>query len=151
MTVRLPSKLVKLDRSIAYLLHRAEQHATDIFQREMGSLGLTRPQFTLLLTVSRNSGLSQKELSSLTGLDQSTLGNLAIRLEEGGLLVRRRKTGSPRGMILELTRKGKTTLDRSKTLAANADRVILHSIPHEERRIVLNALMTWSAKAGDAD
>ena len=149
MTVRLPSKLVKLDRSIAYLLHRAEQHATDIFQREMGSLGLTRPQFTLLLTVSRNPGLSQKELSSLTGLDQSTLGNLAIRLEEGGLLVRRRKAGSPRGMILELTRKGKITLDRSKTLAANADRAILHSIPHEERRMVLSALMTLSAKAGD--
>ncbi len=146
MTVRLPRKLAKLDRSVAYLLHRAEQHATDSFQKELSALGLTRPQFTLLLTISLNPKLSQKELSSLTGLDQSTLGNIAGRLEEHGLLTRPRKPGSPRGVMLALTRKGKNSLEKARTQAANVDRSLLHAIPHDERRIVLNALMTWSLK-----
>lgn len=144
MTVRLPRRLTKLDRSAAFLLHRAEQLATGTFNKELVKLDLTRPQFTLMLTISLHPKLSQKEISARTGLDQSTLGNMAGRLEERGLLVRSRKPGSPRGFMLSLSRKGNNLLEKARTLAANADRALLYSIPHEERRIVLNALMNWS-------
>lgn len=146
MTVRLPRRLVKLDRSLAYLLHRAEQLATETFSKELAKLDLTRPQFTLMLTISLNPKLSQKEISALTGLDQSTLGNIAARLEERGLLARSRKPGSPRGFMLALTRKGNNRLEKARTLAANVDRKLLHAVPQDERRIVLGALQTWSQK-----
>lgn len=146
MTVRMPRKLARLERSIAYLLHRSEQLATNAFNTELAALGLTRPQFTLLLTISLHPKSSQKDMSALTGFDQSTLGNVTTRLEERGLVLRTRKPGSPRGFLLSLTRKGNNALDKAKTLAANADRELLHAIPHDERRIVLNALMTWSGR-----
>ncbi|PLX45866.1 MAG: hypothetical protein C0605_00295 [Hyphomicrobiales bacterium] len=144
MTVRLPRKLARLDRSPVYLVHRTQQLATEIFNRELAVLDLTRPQFTLLMTISLHPKLSQKQISARTGIDQSTLGQMAARLEQRGLLQRARRPGSPRGLMLALTRKGTTLLEKAKTLAANADRNLLHTVPPAERRIVMNALTAWS-------
>ncbi len=144
--VRLPRELGKLDRSMAHLLHRAQQLATEVFREEMGRIGLTRPQFSFLLTVSRQPGLGQKELAAKMGADTSTIAEIAARMEACGYITRAPRQGSPRGVCLHLSPAGKRRLKRARRAAANADRFLLHLFPSEDRRAVLTGLMRLSAE-----
>ncbi len=147
-SVRLPKELVKLDRSMAHLLHRAQQLATEIFREEMGSIGLTRPQFAFLLSILRNPGLGQKELAAQMGADTSTIAEIAARMEACGYISREPRPGSPRGVQLDLTLAGKRRLKRARQAAARADRVLLHLFPAGDRRAVLTGLMNLSDEMG---
>jgi len=143
-SVRLPRELRKLDRSMVYLLHRAQQLATDVFRGEMGAIGLTRPQFSFLLSLLQSPGLGQKELAAKMGTDSSTIAEIAARMDSCGYITRMRRPGSPRGVSLELTPAGKRKIRRAQLAAARADRNLLHIFPVEERRSILNGLMRLS-------
>ncbi len=142
--VRLPRELKKLDRSMAYLLHRAQQLAREIFREEMGAIGFTRRQFTFLLTLSNNPGLSQKELAAEMGTDTSTIAELSRRMETMGLVIRERRPSGPRGFSLSLTLSGKRRLKNARLAAARADRALLKIFPAPDQRAVLNGLMAMS-------
>ena len=140
--VRLPNELKRLDRSVTYLLHRADQLATGYFREEMGALGLTRARFTALLALARTPGLNQKQLAIATGIDTSTLTELIRRLEEQKLIARKRQDGSRRGYALLLTASGKRKLKNARASAAMADRRIMTTIDKADRRTLLECLMT---------
>jgi DNA-binding MarR family transcriptional regulator len=140
--VRLPNELKKLDRSVTYLLHRADQLATGYFREEMGALGLTRARFTALLALARKPGLNQKQLAIATGIDTSTLTELIRRMEEQKLIARKRQDGSRRGYALSLTASGKRKLKNARASAAMADRRIMTAIDKTDRRVLLDCLMT---------
>ncbi|HHK73719.1 MAG TPA: MarR family transcriptional regulator [Rhizobiales bacterium] len=143
-SVRLPSELGKLDRSMAHLLHRAQQLATEVFREEMGRIGLTRPQFSFLLTISRQPGLGQKELAAQMGADTSTIAEIASRMEACGYITREPRPGSPRGVCLHLSPAGKRRLKRARRAAASTDRFLLHLFPAKDRRAILTGLMRLS-------
>ena len=85
------SKDVKqLSRSPYHLLKRAAQYAAHIYMGEVGKSGLTQRQFTVLLAVDQNDGISQTALVKMTGIDRSTLADLVARLLAQGYLQRRR-------------------------------------------------------------
>ncbi len=140
--VRLPNELKKLDRSVTYLLHRADQLATGYFREEMGAIGLTRARFTALLALARKPGLNQKQLAIATGIDTSTLTGLIRRMEEQKLITRKRQHGSRRGYALILTTSGKRKLKNARASAAMADRRIMTAIDKADRRVLLDCLMT---------
>ncbi len=143
-SVRLPRELKKSDRSMTYLLHRAQQLARDIFREEMGVIGFTRRQFTFLLTLSNHPGLSQKELAAEMGADVSTIAELSQRMEAMGLIIRERRPSSPRGFNLTLTLSGKRRLKNARLAAARADRALLKIFPAQDQRAVLTGLMAMA-------
>ncbi len=133
---------------MAHLLHRAQQLATEIFREEMGTIGLTRPQFAFLLSILRGPGLGQKELAAQMGADTSTIAEIAARMEACGYITREPRQGSPRGVRLDLTLAGKRRLKRARQAAARADRILLHLFPARDRRAVLTGLMHLSDEMG---
>ena len=66
----------QLSRSPYHLLKRAAQYAAYIYQGEVGKAGLTQRQFTVLIAVDQNEGVSQTALVKMTGIDRSTLADL---------------------------------------------------------------------------
>ena len=56
----------QLSRSPYHLLKRAAQYAAHIYQGEVGKSGLTQRQYTVLLSVDQNEGLSQTSLVKMT-------------------------------------------------------------------------------------
>ena len=66
----------QLERSATHLIHRAGQCATDIFQVEARSSGLTPRQFAVLMTIAEEEGLTQTDLVDRTGIDRSTLADI---------------------------------------------------------------------------
>ena len=87
----------RLNQSPTHLLHRAGQCAEDIFAAEVKVGGLTSRQFAVLVAVAHNEGLSQTDLVDCTGIDRSTMAEIARRMQRKGLLQRRRtrKTRAP--------------------------------------------------------
>ena len=95
------------------------------FERECLEVGLSLPQYRLLLFVRRGPQRAA-ELAAQAAVRRPTLTALVDGLEKEGLLVRRAVEGDRRGIRLELTTKGADTVDRAEQhLGALLERVLV--------------------------
>ncbi len=122
-----------LSKSPIHLLHRAGQCAADIFTAEMAGLDLTPRQFAVLLTVSKNEGLSQTDLVMLTGIDRSTLADIVRRMLKKGLLQRRRTREDARAYAVKLTDEGMRILAEALPKVQSVDERILKALTPEQQ------------------
>jgi len=123
----------RLARSPIHLLHRAGQCAGEIFLIEMGSGEITPRQYTVLVTVSLNEGLSQTDLVEQTGIDRSTLADIVRRMLKKGLLLRRRTKADARAYAIRLTEEGWRALKAADPVAKRVDERILAALPGQQR------------------
>jgi DNA-binding MarR family transcriptional regulator len=122
-----------LDRSPIHLLHRAHQAASDVFRGEVGIDGLTPRQLAILLAVSENEGLSQTDLVERTGIDRSTLADIARRLIRRRLLTRRRTKDDARTYAVKLTDEGSRVLRTVAPQTKAVDERVLNALPPARR------------------
>src|ERR1700752_3133226 len=115
----------QLSRSPYHLLKRAAQYAAYVYQGEVGKAGLTQRQFTVLIAVDQNDGVSQTALVKLTGIDRSTLADLVARLIAQGYLQRRRTKEDARTNMVRITAAGKKALKMAQPGAEEVDKAIL--------------------------
>jgi DNA-binding MarR family transcriptional regulator len=87
------------------------------------TLGLTYPQYLVMLALWEESPLQLKDLGERLHLDSGTLTPLLKRLEGAGLVIRRRDDADERRLFLELTQKGRALRSKAEaipgTLRAN--------------------------------
>ena len=143
-----------LNKSAYHLLRRAWQYAGDLYAKEVGDVGLTHRQFTVLLAVAQNEGASQTDLVGLTGIDRSTLADLVGRLIKRGMLQRKRTKEDARANSIKLTAAGKRALKTVQPGAVSADRKLMRVLPTERRKEFLAALTQISdalEEFGEAD
>lgn len=126
-----PIKLVS--SSTTHLLHRAGQHAEDLFARSIGDLGITARQFVVLSVVDGLEDPSQTSLCEISGIDRSTLADIVRRLVSRGLLSRRRTRQDARMYAVRITPEGKTVLDKAIPIARQVDAVLLEALTPEQR------------------
>jgi DNA-binding MarR family transcriptional regulator len=130
-----------LDRSPIHLLHRAGQCAGEIFHTEMPG-DLTPRQLAVLVTVAQNEGLSQTGLVERTGIDRSTLADIARRLTKKGLLQRRRTKEDARAYAVKLTDEGRRVLRVAEPSGKRVDARVLNVLPSGHRESFMAALRT---------
>ena len=135
---------VALERSPSHLLHRALQHALDIYGEEAGAGAPTQRQFAVLSAVARNEGLTQTDLVRATGIDRSTLADLVARMIGKGLLARERSTADGRANTVRLTPAGRAALRATAPRVAAADEKILSMVPARARDSFLTTLLALS-------
>lgn len=90
----------------SFLLAQIGAHAAARFAQRISELDLTPPQAGLLRLVAQNPGQSQQVLAQQLGVPASRLVPLVDRLEERGLIERRRNPGDRRHYALYLTEEG---------------------------------------------
>ena len=117
-----------------HLLRRAQQVAVELYLAEVGEAGPTPQQFALLVSVARHPGASQIELVRLSGIDRSTLAEMARRLVARGLLARRRARGDGRAYSLRITRAGHAFITEAAPGVVRAQERILALLPAARRR-----------------
>src|SRR5438309_5919299 len=98
--------LLALDRQVCYALAVAAREVIALYRPVLEPLGLTHPQYLVMLALWQRGPLSVKELSGLLQLDPGTLSPLLKRLEAAGLLRRERDAKDQRNLALALTEKG---------------------------------------------
>lgn len=109
------AKSLKLDDQLCFSIYAASHAFTRFYKPLLEPLGLTYPQYLVLLTLWESDGLPLKAIGSRLGLDSGTLTPLLKRMEEAGLLTRTRDRADERQVIVQLTGKGK----RLEAKAAN--------------------------------
>lgn len=101
-----------------FMLRRAHQISVSLFVEECA--GMTTTQYGVLLILRCCEGLDQIGLSKRVGLDRSTTGLVAKKLEDDGLVVRVEDPKDRRRKIIVLTAKGERRLEQIREGAARA-------------------------------
>jgi DNA-binding MarR family transcriptional regulator len=140
-----------LDRSPSHLLHRALQRALDIYADEFGATAITQRQYAVLAAAAEHEGATQADLVRSTGIDRSTLADMATRMIAKGLLERERSTLDARANAVSLTDTGRAALDDAKPRMAAADARLLKLIGGHGRRNTFVDLLRDLVKKGDAE
>ncbi|MFZ2511247.1 MAG: MarR family transcriptional regulator [Gordonia sp. (in: high G+C Gram-positive bacteria)] len=113
-TVELEGNPLLLDRQVCFALAVCNRSVLKIYRRLLEPLGLTHPQYLVMLALWEDSPLSVKQVGGLLQLDSATLSPLLKRLEAGGLIERRRSDDDERSVLVLLTESG--TKLRTKAL-----------------------------------
>ena len=97
----------KLDRQVCFALYSASRAATAVYRPLLDELGLTYPQYLVMLVLWEQDPRGVKELGEELGLDSGTLSPLLKRLEALGLVERRRSGEDERRVAIHLTTAGR--------------------------------------------
>ena len=97
---------LRLDRQVCFALSVAARSVVALYRPVLEPMGLTHPQYLVMLALWERSPRSVKDLSSALALDPGTLSPLLKRLETAGLVRRRRDADDERSVVVSLTKAG---------------------------------------------
>lgn len=98
---------LSLDLQLCFALYSASLAMTKLYKPLLDRLGLTYPQYLVMLVLWENDGITVSQLGERLSLDSGTLTPLLKRLEAAGRIQRLRDTGDERRVLLTLTAAGR--------------------------------------------
>ena len=96
-----------LEHQLCFALSVASRSVVGAYKPVLEKLGLTHPQYLVMLALWEREPRSVTALASALALDSGTLSPLLKRLEVAGLLTRRRVPGNERTLAITLTDEGR--------------------------------------------
>lgn len=96
-----------LDNQLCFALYSASLAMTKLYKPLLDELGLTYPQYLVMLVLWESDGLMVSELGQRLSLDSGTLTPLLKRLEAAGLVNRLRAVDDERRVHIHLTAAGR--------------------------------------------
>ncbi|MET9681310.1 MarR family winged helix-turn-helix transcriptional regulator [Streptomyces coeruleorubidus] len=97
---------LRLDQQICFSLHAASRAFNGVYRGILNDLGLTYPQYLVMLVLWEHDELPVKKLGEHLRLDSGTLSPLLKRLEAAGLVRRERSARDERSVEIRLTEEG---------------------------------------------
>ncbi len=134
------SPAYRLEDQIGFVLRRAHQRATSIFNAAMQEFSVTPTQFAALAKLHDLGTVSQNELGRLTAMDPATIWGVVSRLIKRGYVAQSVDARDARLVILELTTEGETATAAMKSVAADVSRCTLEPLTAEEEALLLGLL-----------
>ena len=110
------NELLKLDNQLCFMLYACSRALTKKYRPLLDNLGLTYPQYLVMLVLWEGDGIPVKQLSSKLYLDTGTLTPLLKRLESSGLITRKRTSLDERSVVIKLTDDGLKLKDKAYTV-----------------------------------
>ncbi|MDX2288615.1 MAG: MarR family transcriptional regulator [Hyphomicrobiaceae bacterium] len=95
-----------LDNQLCFALQAAARAISRTYRERLAALGLTHPQYLVLLVLWEQDGLSVSAIGDRLMLDSGTLTPLLKRLEALGIVTRARGSTDERQVIVSLTEAG---------------------------------------------
>jgi MarR family transcriptional regulator, organic hydroperoxide resistance regulator len=106
-TPEIPGDPLALERQVCFALSIAARSVLSIYRPILEPMGLTHPQYLVMLALWGKSPLAVKELIDLLQLDGPTLSPMLKRLEAAGLITRTRDPQDERQLRVDLTDQGR--------------------------------------------
>jgi DNA-binding MarR family transcriptional regulator len=97
---------LSLERQVCFALSVASRSVIAVYRPLLEPMGLTHPQYLVMLALWQHAPLALKDLSRLLQLDPGTLSPLLKRLEASGYVRRRRDSLDERTLTITLTPAG---------------------------------------------
>ncbi|BBV87149.1 MarR family transcriptional regulator [Enterobacter kobei] len=101
---------------LCFSLYSAGHAFTQLYRPMLDKIGLTYPQYLVMVTLWNQDGRTVKELSGILFLESSTLTPLLKRLETAGLITRTRNPKDEREVLIHLTEKGEALKSETSTI-----------------------------------
>ncbi|MGK5684766.1 MarR family winged helix-turn-helix transcriptional regulator [Actinoplanes sp. URMC 104] len=98
---------LELERQVCFALSVASRSVVGLYRPLLEPMGLTHPQYLVMLALWQHAPLSVRDLSRLLQLDPGTLSPLLKRLETIGYVDRQRDPADERSLAVTLTAKGR--------------------------------------------
>ncbi|WP_369194485.1 MarR family winged helix-turn-helix transcriptional regulator [Streptomyces djakartensis] len=102
-----------LDEQLCFALYAAQRAVTAAYRPLLDDLGLTYPQYLVLLVLWERGETSVKELAAALRLDYGTVSPLLKRLEAAGLVRRERSARDERSVLVAPTGRGEELRERA--------------------------------------
>lgn len=103
-----------LGNQLCFAIYAAGHAFTRVYKPLLHRLGLTYPQYLVMLVLWERDGLSVKEIGERLFLDSGTLTPLLKRLEAAHLVKRRRSAEDERQVLVALTAQGAGLREKAK-------------------------------------
>ena len=100
-------ELLLLDRQLCFALYSSSLAMTKVYKPILSELGLTYPQYLVMLVLWEQAPLTVSELGGRLTLDSGTLTPLLKRLETSDLVTRERDPADERRVVVSLTPAGR--------------------------------------------
>jgi MarR family transcriptional regulator, organic hydroperoxide resistance regulator len=101
-----PVEMPALDNHLCFALYAASNHMTRLFAPFLKKLGVTYPQYLVLVVLWERGAQGVGELATALQMDLGTLSPMLKRLEAKGLVTRRRQAVDERRVLVDLTARG---------------------------------------------
>jgi DNA-binding MarR family transcriptional regulator len=130
-----------LGDQLCFALYAASRAVTTRYRPLLEPLGLTYPQFLVLLALWQQNAVPIKEIGAVLQLDYGTLTPLIKRLETAGLLCRERRTDDERTVLVTLTPEGRALRARASHIpTAMGHAMALTPTQFDQARTLLHLL-----------
>jgi len=129
-----------LAEQIGFLLRRAHQRATSIFQGVFESESLTPQQFAVLAKLFEVGEVTQNKLGRLVDMDPATLQGVIQRLQQKGLVSRTQDPLHKRRLKMQLTSAGREQVQRCFDLGKSVSELTLRPLDQPQRRDLVRLL-----------
>ena len=105
---------MRLDDQVCFALYSASRAVTNLYRPMLDELGLTYPQYLVMLVLWEHRSITVKDLGASLQLDSGTLSPLLKRMETNGLVRRTRRTDDERVVDVTLTDRGQALRDEAR-------------------------------------
>jgi len=129
-----------LSDRLGYFVRRLQVWVFQDFIRRLAAIDISPAQFSVLVVIGANRGLSQAQVAETLGIERARLARLLHGLESRNLVQRLLSSTDGRRHALRLTREGKKVLARAKVLAAQHEVVLRQKLGPTRYRFLLAAL-----------
>ena len=109
----LPPDPLALERQVCFALQVASRSVLALYRPVLEAMGMTHPQYLVMLALWESAPLTVKEIGSLLQLDSGTLSPLLKRLSASGYLTRTRSDEDERVVLVDLTAGGRALRDQA--------------------------------------
>ncbi len=108
-----PDALLALDNQVCFALVTAARNVVGVYRPILEPMGLTHPQYLVMLALWERSPRSLRELADELALEPATVSPLVKRLEAQDLVTRSRRDGDERVLDVGLTDAGRRLRERA--------------------------------------
>jgi len=136
--------LGRLTGHLGYFVRRAQLWIFQDFIRTLAKVDIRPAQYSVLLMIEANPGLSQATLAQTLGIERARLVRLLDGLEARRFVQRRRSRSDRRSHILSLTPQGRGALGQMKVLADDHEQRLAQKLGARNRKTLLRLLSAFA-------
>jgi DNA-binding MarR family transcriptional regulator len=137
---RKPLDIGVLNEHLGYFIRRLQVWVFQDFIRTLAPVDIRPAQYSVLVVIAANPGLSQSDLADRLGIERARLVRVLDKLERRGLTQRLASPTDRRSHALRLTREGQKLLKRATMLAATHEAKLVEKLGPEQRKSMLELL-----------
>ena len=109
-------QMLRLDNQICFAVYSAAHAFTRFYKPLLERLGLTYPQYLVMLVLWERDDVPVKDIGEKLFLDSGTLTPLLKRLEAAHLVKRTRSSEDERQVLIALTQQGHALKDKARSV-----------------------------------